>query len=192
MTLLDWGVLAFVLVALASTLQAGQQVEAWRELRLVMIEPALLYLVLRAAPLDDVAKRRVLTAFVIGAIAVACIGLFNYARGDRFFAEGGLPRIKSIYSSANNDALYLERALPFALAGLLAAAGHARFAARTLALGAAVGAIGLALLLTQSRGALLFGVPASIIDDAVARGWAAALARAGRHRADVDWRRGAL
>jgi hypothetical protein len=112
---LDWGVLLFVFAGVASTLGAVQQVEAWRELRLVIVEPALLYLVVRAAKLEPGAARRIVTALVIGAVAVACIGLFNYARGERFIAEGGLPRIKSIFNSANNDALFLERALPFAL-----------------------------------------------------------------------------
>jgi O-antigen ligase len=160
LTALDYGVLLFVSVGLASTFGAAQQVEAWRELRLVILEPALLYLVLRAARLEPGTPRLVLTALVIGAVAVVCIGLFNYARGERFIAEGGLPRIKSIFNSANNDALFLERALPFALVAIFAPLGGrwCRIAALV-----ASALIGLALLLTQSRGALLFGVPASVI-----------------------------
>jgi O-antigen ligase len=165
-TLLDWGVLALVGVALLSASQATQQVEAWREVRTVIAEPALLYLILRTSRLSEGATGRITTAFVTGAAAVACIGLFNYVRGERFVAEGGLPRIKSIFNSANNDALYLERVLPFALVMLTL---RTRLPVLALRL-AALAAITLALLLTQSRGALLFGVPAMLISMAVLAG----------------------
>ncbi len=157
---LDIGVAAFVAVGVFSTLQAARQVEAWRELRLVIVEPALLYLMLRSTPLDAAARRAVLAAFVLGGVTVAAYGLFNYARGVRFLVEGGLPRIKSVFNSANNDALYLERVLPVAVA--MAVFGAARARTRALwGLGALI--VLAALMLTQSRGALLFGVPASLI-----------------------------
>ncbi|MCX6018620.1 MAG: O-antigen ligase family protein [Chloroflexi bacterium] len=157
LTLLDVGVFGLMIVGVLSTLQAQEQVPAWRELRLVIVEPALLYLVMRAAKLNDEARSMIISAFVAGAAAIAVVGLVNYVRGDRFVAEFGLPRIKSIYGSANNDALYLARALPFALVGLT----HVRSGRlRQMAMAAAVVVIGAALLLTQSRGALLLGVPA--------------------------------
>jgi O-antigen ligase len=159
-TLLDVGVAAMVIVAAASTLSAQEAVPAWRELRLVIVGPAALYLLLRVAQLDDESRRWVFVAFVAGATMIALIGLWNYARGDRFVAEFGLPRIRSIYGSANNDALYLARALPFAAVGLLfARVGRWQRAATA----AATVVIGAALLLTQSRGALLLGVPAAVI-----------------------------
>lgn len=173
MSALDWGVLGLVLAGFLSTSQADQQVVAWRELRLVIVEPALLYLVLRTARLSDAAPRLLLGAFVAGALAIAFIGLFNYARGERYLAEFGLPRIKSIFGSANNDALYLARALPFALAAFVLGGGrwfdsapaeHGRdFALRRAIMAGVCGAIGLALLLSQSRGMLLFGLPAMLV-----------------------------
>ena len=173
MSVLDWGVLGLVLAGVLSSSQAAQQVVAWRELRLVIIEPALLYLVIRTARLSNSAPRLLLGAFVAGALAIACIGLFNYARGERYLAEFGLPRIKSIFGSANNDALYLARALPFVLAALALGGGRwfsnapaekdrSNLARRAL-LAAVCGAIGLALLLSQSRGMLLFGLPAMLV-----------------------------
>ncbi len=170
---LDWGVLGLALVGVLSTSQAAQQVVAWRELRLVILEPALLYLVLRTARLSNAAPRLLLGAFVAGALAIACIGLFNYARGERYLAEFGLPRIKSIFGSANNDALYLARALPFALAALTLGGGRwyssapteydRRSGLRRAGMVGVCAAIGLALLLSQSRGMLLFGLPAMLV-----------------------------
>jgi O-antigen ligase len=171
MRMLDWAMLALALVGILATLQARQQIEAWRELRLVIIEPALLYLALRIARPTHETQRLIALAFVSGAVLMAGYGLFNYARGERFFAEGGLPRIKSVYDSPNNDALYLERVLPFALIFALTQFTQMRAAVHKLrshwlhvagALSAVV-MIGLALLLTQSRGALLFGVPSALI-----------------------------
>ena len=161
MHLLDWAVLAMAVAGLLSTLQAAQQIEAWRELRLVILEPAIFYLMLRSARLPAGSARLITGAFVSGAATVAGIGLFNYARGVRFAAEGGLPRIKSIYNSANNDALYLARVLPFALIGTWLGA-RPSWRARALRW-AAVFVIGAALVLTQSRGMLLFGLPAMAV-----------------------------
>ena len=160
-TLLDVGVLGMAIIGVLSTLQASESVPAWRELRLVILEPAALYFLLRAARLNDESRRWVLTAFVAGAVAIAGIGLVNYARGDRFVAELGLPRIKSIYGSANNDALYLARALPFALVAFVFAQKVGRW--QRAAVGVAALLIAAALLLTQSRGVLLLGVPAMLI-----------------------------
>ena len=160
-TLLDIGVLGMAIIGVLSTLQASESVPAWRELRLVILEPAALYFLFRAARLNDESRRWVLTAFVAGAVAIAGIGLVNYVRGDRFVAELGLPRIKSIYGSANNDALYLARALPFALVAFVFAQKVGRW--RRAAVGVAALLIAAALLLTQSRGALLLGVPAMSI-----------------------------
>jgi O-antigen ligase len=162
LTLLDGGVLGLAVVGVLSTLQASQQVVAWRELRLVIIEPALLYLVLRTARLSPDAPRLLLGAFVTGAVAIACIGLFNYARGERYLAEFGLPRIKSIFGSANNDALYLARAFPFSLAVTALDGGLLSRRWRLLAAPATL-LIGVAMLLTQSRGMLLLGLPAMLV-----------------------------
>ncbi|PJF45393.1 MAG: hypothetical protein CUN48_19110, partial [Candidatus Thermofonsia Clade 3 bacterium] len=93
--------------------------------------------------------------------------------GNTIEAEFGLPRIKSVFGSPNNDALYLERALPIMLAVALLGrpAGRTeRGAFQISAIGALrialylVGSVpvALALLLTQSRGALLLGAPAAI------------------------------
>jgi O-antigen ligase len=177
-TLLDAGILGLVGIGLLSSLQSEFKVEAFREWRLVMVEPALLYLMLRSSGLSDERRNGIAAAFVAGGIGIAAIGLWNYARGIRFEAEFGLPRIQSVYGSANNDALYLERAWAIALAGVV----FGRWALQAVALpggrilraawlsgaarGAAILGLGLmtvALALTQSRGAILFGLPAALV-----------------------------
>lgn len=179
--LLDLSILGFVLVALASSWLASYKVEAFRELRTAIAEPAALYLMLRSTRLSQVQIKRIVGAWLLGALAIAGIGLFNYGRGDRFAAEFGLPRIKSIFGSPNNDALYLGRAFPILLVlGLTALQkiilnlrSASRFSFSTLYQAGpllALGMVTLALVLSQSRGALLFGVPAATIAVCMALG----------------------
>ncbi|MDW8351395.1 MAG: O-antigen ligase family protein [Anaerolineae bacterium] len=180
LSLFDWSVLGLVGVALLSALQADFRVEAFRELRLVIVEPALVYLMLRtlpATPGEGMARRfmPIVEGFVLGAAVVATIGLINYAQGNTIEAEVGLPRIKSVFGSPNNDALYLERALPILLA--MAILGYPAWrmkhrealwqptldSLRFVLYPIGILLVTLALLLTQSRGALLLGVPAAMI-----------------------------
>jgi O-antigen ligase len=170
---IDVGVVVMLAAAMLSTLQASEAVPAWRELRLVIVGPAALYFLLRVMRANDETRRWVIGAFVAGATAIALIGLLNYVRGDRFVAEFGLPRIKSIYGSANNDALYLARALPFAAAALAFAAVK-RWQRALLAVVCVV--LLAALALTQSRGALLLGLPTAAVAMMIAAGgrWRAA------------------
>jgi O-antigen ligase len=183
----DWSVLALVIVAVLSTTQAAFQTEALRELRLVIIEPVLVYLMLRTLPAPSPSGRGrgvrektppsvmlILDGYVLGAVAIALIGLVNYAQGNVFLAEFGLPRIKSVFGSANNDALYLERAFAVMLGVAVFGRGQWAVGSEQTPLLTAhslrptlyfVGLIpvALALLLSQSRGALLLGAPAAVI-----------------------------
>ncbi len=177
-TLLDAGILGLVGIALLSSLQSEFKVEAFREWRLVVVEPALLYFMLRSSGLSVERRNGIGAALVMGGIGIAAVGLWNYARGIRFEAEFGLPRIQSVYGSANNDALYLERAWAMALAavvfgrwvfqavvlpgGRILRAAWLGGAARGVAI-LGFGLMTVALALTQSRGAILFGVPAALV-----------------------------
>ncbi len=171
LSLFDWSVLALVVVSLLSALQAEFRVEAFREWRLVIVEPALVYLMLRTLPLRSPsgsglptrAAQPILDGFILGAVAVAVIGLINYVQGNTIEAEFGLPRIKSVFGSPNNDALYLGRALAVALAVAILGRRLGEHRTRTTLYAVALAPMGLALLLTQSRGALLLGMPAALI-----------------------------
>jgi len=108
---------------------------------------------------------RLLVALLVGGVAVAGIGLALWWQGGGTMADGVL-RLVGPYFSPNETALYLERALFIGL-GLFSGV---RRAGRTWLLGALT-LIGLALLLTASRGAWLLGVPAGLLCCWWMRGW---------------------
>ncbi|MDY7080593.1 MAG: O-antigen ligase family protein [Chloroflexota bacterium] len=163
-TSLDLAALLLVLVAIASTFAADYRHVALRELRVVILEPALFYLMLRTSRFDDRAIWRVVDFFVLGAVVVALIGLVQYAFGTVFgisiiTAEGGFRRLRSIYGSPNNAALYLGRVLPVLIAVTLFGAARGR----RVAYGLAVVPVGLAMLFSFSKGAIILGVPLSLL-----------------------------
>ncbi len=157
---LDWGVLFFVGVAFVSVFTADLRGVALREFRVVVLEPALFYLMLRTSNLSRRARWRIVDAFVLGAVGVALVGLYQYVfTADIITAEAGLRRLKSVYGSPNNVGLYLGRALPLLLA--VALLGQSR--PRRWLYGAGALLVGPAILLSFSKGALFFGVPASLL-----------------------------
>ena len=158
----DWAALAFVGVATLSLAFTEFRGVAFNEWRVVLVEPFLFYLLLRGVRLRDSEMWVVIDAFVLSGVIVALYGLWQYATGQNLItAEGGLLRLRSIYGSPNNVALYLERILPLLVAmGLLGTrAIHGRrrwfYLATLIPLAAA-------LLLTFSKGALFLGIPASL------------------------------
>ncbi len=158
LSLLDMAVGFFVLVATVSLLFTERLDVASNEWRVVVLEPVLFYLLLRAVKLDKRGLWRVVDAFVLGGVIVALLGLFWYATGSHIItAEGGLPRLRSIYGSPNNVGLYLGRVIPLLLAVALSGRGRRRW----------LYALGLlpalaAALLSFSKGALLLGLPVGI------------------------------
>jgi O-antigen ligase len=166
---LDLAVLAFVLVAVASFFVAEYRHVALRELRVLILEPALFYLMLRTSRLDGKAIWRVAHFFVLGAVVVALLGLAQYAfydveavrqaLGDVIRAEDGFHRLRSVYGSPNSVGLYLGRVLPVLVAVALFGASRNR----RIAYGLAAVPMGLAILLSFSKGALLVGVPLSLL-----------------------------
>jgi len=112
-------VLAFVLVAVISTLLATHRHEALRELRLVILEPVLFYFALVTLPMERRERWRIIHAFVLSGLLVALYGLLQYFRGDVITAEGGALRLHSLYGSPNNVGLYLGRLFPLLIAVVL-------------------------------------------------------------------------
>ena len=161
-TSLDLAVGAFVLIALASLVSAQRLHLALRELRVLILEPALFYLLLRTARLRAPSVWRIVDGFVLGAVAVAAIGLAQYALGVNLItSEEGWPRLRSVYGSPNNVGLYLGRALPLLTALVLWGGPAMRW--RRLAYGFALAPVAAALVLSFSRGALLVGVPLALL-----------------------------
>ena len=158
---LDVAVGLLALVALLSLFFTERLDVATNELRVVLLEPALFYLMVRTSRLGRQKTWRVVDAFVLGGFAVAVAGLVWYLMGSHVItAEGGLPRLRSMYGSPNNVGLYLGRVIPLLLAVLLAGKAQPRLRRRLygLALLSVLAAVGLSF----SKGALILGLPAGI------------------------------
>ena len=157
----DYAVAAFVTMATVSLLFTERLDVAVNEWRVVIVEPALFYALLRAAGLREGAMQRVLDAFVLGGVVIALYGLATYRpEGNVVTVGGGLLRLRSIFGSPNNVALYLGRVLPLLAAVALMGRATPR---RRMAYGAALVPVGLAVALTFSKGALFLGLPAALL-----------------------------
>ncbi|MCX7683525.1 MAG: O-antigen ligase family protein [Anaerolineae bacterium] len=169
---LDKAVGMLMLAAIIATAAAVNRIAALFELRTVFLCPLLYYVLLRTRALNGKPRWRVVDAFVLGGCGVALIGLAQYALGRNLaLAEGGWPRLQSVYHSPNNVGLYLGRVWPFLVAiPLWSETARGRRVLYGLALLPAT----LAVILSFSRGALLLGLPAAL----VAMGWQAG----GRYR----------
>ena len=157
---IDCSVALLTLAAVVAGIFAADRLAALFELRTVFLLPALYYVLLRLARLDGQARWRIVDGFILGGVAVALIGLAQYALGRNVvLAEGGLPRLQSVYYSPNSAGLYLERVWPLLVAVALWGARGRRRVLYALALLL----VTLALGLTFSRGALLLALPAALL-----------------------------
>ncbi len=155
----DYAVLAFTVVATASLIFTERLDVATNEWRVVIIEPAILYALLRVMRLRDKEVWTIIDAFILGGLVMAVIGLGQYITGQNLItAEGGLMRLRSVYGSPNNVALYLGRMIPLMFAMALMGEGR-----RRILYAIALIPITVAILLTYSKGSLLLGLPASLV-----------------------------
>lgn len=155
----DLAILTVSLVATVSLLFTERLDVAANEWRVLVIESAIFYLLLRFSGLGSREMWAVMDAFVLGGLAVAIIGLWQFAAGENLItSEGGLMRLRSVYGSPNNVALYLGRIVPLLLAMVLIGSGR-----RRIAYAAILVPIALAMMLTYSKGAFFLGIPASLL-----------------------------
>ena len=163
---LDWAVLLLVAVGILSIGVSEVRAVSLRELRVVVLEPALFYLMLRALPLERKGLLRLTDALVAAGTVVALYGLYTYFFTDLVITAEGVRRMRSVYPSPNNLALYLGRVIPLAGAvALFAEPGRRRWA-----YGLACVPMLVALFLTLSRGAWLLGLPAAVLFVGLLRG----------------------
>jgi len=156
---LDFSVLVFVLISTASIFVAEIRGVAIREFRVIVLEPALFYFLLRIVPLDRKSLWRVVDAFVLGAFIVALVGFVDYATGTRLItAEGGLMRMMSVLGSPNNLGLFMGRVLPIVAAIALMSRHRPRRLLYAITFPFILGAA----VLSFSKGALILGVPVSL------------------------------
>ena len=161
MTSLDWVVVAFTVLAVVSLAWSDYRGVALRNLRVVVLEPVLFYGMLRVMPFDRRDVVWLVDTLLFTGAAIALVGIVLYVTGESVVeAENGTRRLISVYGSPNGVGLYLGRCLPFSLGyALLTPRGSWRWA-----YGLASGGVMLvAVLLSQSRGAILFGLPAAFI-----------------------------
>ena len=158
MTWLDWSIVAFVLLGIISVRFAGNFGVAAREFRVIVLEPALLYALVRATNLSRPQLWRLVNSLLLAGAVVCVIGLIQFATGD-VIAASGLARVHGVWESPNNAALFLGRLLPIALAfALMLRATRLRWVYAALAT-----LLALTIYLTFSFGGLFIGVPASIL-----------------------------
>jgi hypothetical protein len=119
------------------------------------LEAGLFYLLLRvtAGKGKSFSYRLIVDALVAGAVVVSLIGLWQYfVSGDVITAEG-VRRVRALYGSPNNLALFLERGLPL----LLALALWGKNPRRRVLYALAIPPVFATLFLTFSKGALFIG-----------------------------------
>jgi O-antigen ligase len=104
------------------------------------------------------AQQRLVEGWLLGAVIVSAIGIGQMIVGRALITAEGVSRVRGVYGSPNNLALYLERALPM----LVAFAWSGRKRAQRIVCGIAALVLLAGLVLTFSRGALLLGVPISV------------------------------
>ncbi len=156
---LDYCVLAWVICGIFSLVWTTYRDPALTDLRVMIIEPAIFYLMCRTLRLDRNKLIHLIDALLVAGALVSLIGLFLYSTGQVITAEGGTQRLSSVYGSPNNVALFLGRCIPFLIAYVWLPVSRLR---RSLAI---VGLIllGFAFILTQSAGGLFIGLPAGIL-----------------------------
>jgi len=159
MTSLDKAVALFVGISVISILWAELKGVAVTELRQMVLEPVVIYLVLRTMPLTRQERWRIVDLLILTGTIVSLIGFYQLVtHADMITAEGGSVRIRSVFGTPNNMALYLGRLIPICAAVVLIGGTILR---RWLYAGA--GALMLAAsILTVSKGGLLVGIPAGL------------------------------
>lgn len=153
----DLAALTFLLLGLVSTRWAGNFGVASREFRIIVLDPILLYALLRLGPVSARARQWYINVLFASGAVVSCIGIYQYLSGDVILADG-VARLTAVWGSPNNVGLYLGRLLPIALSLVVLWRGaRARWVYAVLVILFAV-----TIFLTFSRGAILLGVPAAV------------------------------
>jgi O-antigen ligase len=125
----------------------------------MMIEPVLFYIVMRSIRLDEKSVLRMVDALLLAGFVVSVVGFWLFVQGEATItAEAGARRLASVYGSPNNVGLFLGRCLPFALSFVIVKTDQRRrlFAITVLLV------MGLAIVVSQSAGALFIGVPVAV------------------------------
>ncbi len=160
LTPLDAAVAFLVAAALLSLLVARDRVAALYALRVLILQPVMLYIVVRSSGWPARKLWRVVDGFVLGGTALAAAGLIYYVLlGYGETVESMRRLLVPFYDSPNHIALYLGRVAP--LAACVAVFGTDRPRRIIYGLGSVLMLVCMAL--TASRGAWLLGLPAAAL-----------------------------
>ena len=166
LTPLDWATGSFVALAAASLVVSQNKGVSLREFRVIVLEPALLYWMIRTGVRDRAVLRRLAVSLLVAGVAVSAYGLYQYVFEGEAIVVEGVRRMRAVYGSPNNLSLFLGRVIPLALA--IALAGVTPWLRRASAL--VLGVLVLCLFLTFSRGGWLLSLPAGCLTVALLRG----------------------
>lgn len=158
-TALDLAVGCLVLLALISLTWVVHREQALTELRTLILQPAIFFLLLRLVNPDRRTLFRLFAALLFAGVVASLYGLY-----DVLLAQGPWP-LRSVYGSPNNVGLLLGRTIPFAFALVVV---NLEWRSRLLAAGSLVVMLP-TLILTQSVGAIFLGVPAGVVTVLVGR-----------------------
>jgi O-antigen ligase len=150
---LDRAVMAFVGLACISLFWSDLLGVAITELRQMVLEPAILYLVLRVTPFTERERWRVIDFLIATGFLVGLYGLYLFVQD--YVSIQGFVCLRSVFGTCNNAALFMGRLLPLA-AAIVLIGGTKR---RRWLYGTALLIMAAATLLTTSRGSLLLGLP---------------------------------
>lgn len=107
----------FVVAGLLSLTASVEKHQSLQSFRTIIAEPVVLYLLIVCQVRRRSEVAVLAGALVLAGVAISLVGGWQYITNDRIItAEAGLRRIRGFYGSPNNLALFLGRALPFALA----------------------------------------------------------------------------
>ncbi len=155
--------LLLLLIALFSAVESSYPLQAFREWRTVFLAGFVFLLalvsVLQHSNQRDQDVGILLTMWLAGAVVIALYGYYSYWVGTNITDVEGVRRIRGMYGSPNNLALYLERTVLVCLTLFIFAASWRR----RLLWGLALVIQGGAILLTFSKGALLLGLPTGML-----------------------------
>jgi len=150
---LDWLALLWLALNLCTAVNVWHWPAYQRGLYELAVMPLLFYCALRVCAFDAATQQRVVYALWSGGLLVALWGLGDWLAGGGT-AVDGVRRLVGPYFSPNQTALLLVRTLFVGLGVMMALHGRWRW---WISAGSVIVAV--ALVLTASRGALLFGIP---------------------------------
>ena len=149
--------LTWLTMALVSLLWTKVRGPAFTEIRTLIVEPILFYMLLRSVANEKILARSA-WALMLSGFSVSVIGLVFFFQGQAVITTlDGAGRLASVYGSPNNVALFLGRVLPFA-ASLALLVPRWRLPLLAFSLPMLV-----AMLLTQSVGGLALGLSSGLI-----------------------------